>query len=80
MPSFEHALTPDAPFMFAHTDRTVCEVWDPSAGKAWRIVSLGGGGFAFELEADQKTVLREPHSSLVDAVARANRWREESAS
>ena len=79
----EHALTPDArpsPFRLANADRTVCEVWDPAADKAWRIVSLVGGGFAFELEADRKTVFREPHSSLVDAVASANRWREESTS
>jgi hypothetical protein len=67
------------PSILAHADRTVCEFWDPSADKTWRILSLAGGGYAFELEAHDVTLLREPHASLADAVARANRWRLESS-
>jgi hypothetical protein len=63
------------PSMLAGADRTLCEFWDPSAGKTWRILSLAAGGYAFELEADEVMLLRESHPSLAEAVAYANRWR-----
>ena len=55
------------PAVLASTDRTLCEFWDPSADKTWRILALAAGGYAFELEAHEVTLLREPHPSLADA-------------
>ena len=53
------------------------EVWDPSADKTWRVVSLAGGGYTVELDVDDVTLVHESHSSFADAVARTNGLREE---
>ena len=80
MPSIEYALSSTAfppPSILASADRTLYEVWDPSADKTWRVVSLARGGYAVELDVDDITLVHESHSSFADAVARTNGWREE---
>jgi hypothetical protein len=83
MPSIDSALSAAAVLpspVPAATDRTLCEYWDPSADRSWRIVSLAQGGYAFELDVEDFTLVHESYLSLADAVARAKGWWQRSSS
>jgi hypothetical protein len=79
MPTIDYALSAVfPPPIVAAADRMLYEVWDPSADKTWRIVSLARGGYAVELDVDDVTLVQEAHASLDDAMARASGWWTES--